>query len=254
MIGRLGSDFLGSIMRAHYESEGMTPAYIGRSETAGTGAALIEVDAAGENRIVVVKGANDELTAADVQAAQPQFADCDVFLTQLETSIESVTEGMALAHRYGKPVVFNPAPFQQIPPGLLDSVDYLTPNETEAAFFAGVSVETPDDALAAGKILLRRGVRQVIVTLGRRGALYVGRDGDFLLPTVPNQPVDTTGAGDAFNGALCVALAEGMPIRRALMFANTAAAISVTRPGTSPSMPTRAEIDALIGWYDRNNI
>ena len=161
---------------------------------------------------------------------------------------------MELAKRYHKPIVFNPAPFQDVPPRLLEGVDYLTPNETEASFFSGVPVESPEDAERAGRILLDRGVKNVVVTMGRRGALYVGREQSFLLPTVPNQPVDTTGAGDAFNGALCVALAEGMPIRRAMMFANTAAAISVTRAGTSPSMPQRAEIDALIGWYDKHPV
>ncbi len=247
MIGRVGNDSFGQSFFERYRAEGMTTRYLGMSETASTGAADIEIETGtGQNRIIVVKGANDELSAEDVRAASHEFETCGAVLTQLESRIEAVAEAKALALRYGKIIVLNPAPFQKIPDDLFNGIDYLTPNETEAEFFTGVPVEDPVSAKTAAERLLKKGVKNVIITLGSQGAYYYnGRDEDLIAPP-PVHAIDTTGAGDAFNGGLTVALAEGLPIRTALRFANCVASLSVTKKGTSAVMPLREESAALL--------
>lgn len=248
IISCMGEDFLSSIMAAHYEREGMSTKYI-KKDTVETGSALIEVDTAtAQNRIIVIKGACEHVTAQDVYEAEADFADADAVITQLETSVESVMACKELARKYGKPFILNPAPFQSIPEELLCGVDYLTPNETEAEFFTGVPVVTEEDAERAAGVLHEKGVKNVIITLGARGAFYscMETGAHFLVKGIRVNAVDTTGAGDAFNGGFAAAIALGAEVEAALQFANCTGALSVTKPGTAPAMPQRCEIDHLM--------
>lgn len=249
MISKTGKDFLQGIMTEHYKNEGMTTQYIYVDEESGTGSAIIEIDDTGANRIVVIKGANEKLTAAEVDKAESDFETSDILIMQLEASMESILEGKKLAIKYGKPIILNPAPFQSIPTGLFADIDYLTPNETEAEFFTGIPVATEDDAAKAAEKLHEMGVKNVVITLGKRGVFFSDGKKKLLVPTTDLKPVDTTGAGDAFNGGLAVAIAEGMEMETALKFANCVASISVTRNGSAPSMPNRKEAEELLERY-----
>ncbi len=246
MITKVGFDTLSDICFHHYKTEGMTDQYVYRSKNKETGAAIIEVnESTGQNRIIVMIGANLDLSPDEVRAAESEFKDCKTILVQLESNLDAVKEAVILAEKHRKTIVFNPAPAQPVPEGFFDGVDYFTPNETEAEFFSGVPVRTTPDAFIAGRKLLSLGVKNVIVTLGKSGAALINNNTEIIIPTTDLKPVDTTGAGDAFNGGLTVALSEGRDIVTAIKFANCVASISVTRKGSSPSMPTRDETDAL---------
>ncbi|MDO4586760.1 MAG: ribokinase [Planctomycetia bacterium] len=249
MIGKIGTDSLAKIITDHYEQEGMSQEYIKISQTNDTGVALIEIDTkSGQNRIIVVKGANADLTIEDVQSAEKDFQDCEIVMTQLETSAESILECKKLAQKYHRTFLMNPAPFQDIPQGLFDGIDYLTPNETETEFFTGIPVNDQSSARKASEKLLSMGVKKVVLTLGEHGVYYFDGSMELLVPPPKVTAVDTTGAGDALNGGLAVALAEQMPIEVALKFANCVGALSVTKAGSSPAMPFRSETEKLL--YD----
>lgn len=248
IISAMGNDFLSGVIKDHYKNEGLSTEYIKIIDGAETGSAIIEVnEETAQNRIIVVKGANDLITKEDVLKAEKDFADCDAVLTQLETSMESVICCKSLAKKYHKPFILNPAPFQKLPEGIIDSdIDYITPNETEAEFFTGVHIENADDAKRAAEILLAKGVKNVIITLGKQGVFYTDGKRDIKLDSIKVNAVDTTGAGDAFNGGFAAAIAMGLEIETALKFANCTGALSVTKYGTSPAMPKKEEIFALL--------
>jgi len=243
IIGRVGADSLGDIMLRHYADEGMSTRYVKVSGKSETGSALIEVNTqSAQNRIIIIKGACDEITAAEVTEAEQDFAACDLVLTQLETSMESVLECKRLARECKKPFMLNPAPFQKIPDGLFAGIDYITPNETEAEFFTGIHISSMSDAGKSAKKFISLGVENVVITLGRNGAFYSNGSTSLAVPGIEVKALDTTGAGDAFNGGLATALAEGCDIETALKFANCAGALSTTKRGTANAMPRRAEI------------
>lgn len=249
MVTKIGTDMLSDVARKHYGNEGMTQEFVTVTEKTDTGAAFIEVsETTGENRIIVVKGANELITKEDVYAAEHEIAESNAVLTQLEASLESVIALKELAKKYGKPFVLNPAPMQEVPEGFFEGIDFFTPNETEAEYFSGIKVTSPETAEEASKKLLALGVKNVIITLGKKGVFWTNGLEKALVPTTDLKPVDTTGAGDAFNGGFTVAISEGRDIIDALKFGNCVASISVTRKGSSPAMPTREETDAL---YDR---
>lgn len=247
MIGKVGTDVLASLLENHCRTCGMNCDHLLCAEGEQSGAALIEVlTTTGDNRIIVGKGANELLTAAEVETADEAFAACDLVLTQLETSMESIQKAKDMAKKYGKTFVLNPAPAQPLPEGYLDGVDYFTPNETEAAFYVGAPVETDEQLHYAGQKLLDMGVKHVVITLGSRGAFYMDSERSVFVPSFKVDAIDTTGAGDAFNGGFVTALAEGQPIEDAIRFGCATAGISVTRKGTAPAMPTREEVEAFL--------
>ena len=247
LIGRRGDDVLGQILKKHYDTEGMSEKYIAVGKNDETGSALIEIDESdAQNRIIVIFAANELVDAASVNAAETDFADCDAVLTQFETTTDAVLAAKALAKKYGKPFILNPAPFINVPTTVFDGVDYVTPNETEAEQFTGIKVDTVEDCRLAAKKFFEMGVKNVIITLGVRGAFFTNGKDEVTVPSIKVKAVETTGAGDAFNGGLATAIAEGMPIETALKFATCTAAISVTRLGSSPSMPYRHEILELM--------
>ncbi|MEM1430258.1 MAG: ribokinase [Pseudomonadota bacterium] len=213
-----------------------------------TGAAYIFVEAAtGNNAIIICPGVAGTISAADVEAQAAAIAEANVFVTQLEQPMEAAMRGLEIARAAGTRTILNPAPAAELPDGMLALADYVTPNETEAEGITGVPVRSVDDAVRAAEALRAKGAGAAIVTLGENGALF--HDGAEIVhvPALSAGPVvETTGAGDAFNGALATALAEGARPVEALRFANATAALSVTRPGTAPSMPDRPEIDALL--------
>ncbi len=255
MIARMGKDFLSSVLSEHYKNEGISDKYISVSDSAPTGSAVIEVSAEnGQNKIVVIAGANAELSAENVREAEQEFEDADIFLTQLETGFEPIREGIRLAKKYSTPVILNPAPLQKIPNDILAEIDYFTPNETEAEFYSGIRIESDEDTEKAAQEIMKLGVKNVIITLGKRGVYFSNGEEKFFVGTKLLQAVDTTGAGDAFNGGLAVALGENMDIETALKFANCAGSISVTRYGAATSGASRDEIKAMMKDFYKTEI
>ncbi len=246
MVSKIGTDVLSDIAWKTYEESGINSNYVVSTPDNPTGSAVIEVsEESGENKIIVIPGANNQLSESDVRNAADEIRKCDVLLTQLETSLESVGEALKIASDNSRTVVLNPAPYAPIPDSWFSLIDYFIPNETETEYFTGIKVTDETSALKAARSLLERGVRNVIITLGKKGAFFCNSSDSFIVPSTGSVAVDTTGAGDCFCGAFCTALAEGKPIRESVLFANCASGISVTRLGASASMPTREETDSV---------
>jgi ribokinase len=245
-ISKLGPDPFGDMARALYKSEGIDTQFLFATQSA-TGAAAIIIDAhKGENAIIVVPGACFEVTAEEVDQARALIAGSAIFVAQLELPLPVVEHGLTLAHSLGVPTILNPAPAAPLPESIYRHIDYITPNESEAAALTGVPVSTVADAEKAADAFLARGVPNAIITLGAQGVFVKNAQVRAHVPAVnAGKVVETTGAGDAFNGGFAVALSEGMGLVEAARFGCASAGISITRPGTAPSMPTRAEIDAL---------
>jgi ribokinase len=245
-IARVGSDLFGSQAVKGFRADGIRVTHIVRDRKAASGVALIFVDAAGENSIAVASGANAALSPTDVRKAKAVISSADVLLMQLETPIETVETAADIAVKRKVPVILNPAPAQPLPETLLKKISILTPNEHEAELLTGIPVQNGEDAAAAAEALTAKGVGMVIITLGPKGA-YVHSDSfKGLIPGFQVTAVDTTAAGDVFNGAFAVAFAEKRPLAEAVRFANAAAALSVTKMGAQPSAPSRRAIEKLL--------
>jgi ribokinase len=242
-IGRIGQDVFGDLALKTWEQEGINTRYVARDPEHATGVAPIFVDDSGENSIVVVLGANLNIQAADVNAAADVIAQADIVLTQLEINYDMVAYALQAAKQRGVKTILNPAPAGHLPAEVVALADFITPNETELEVLSGKSGLTAEQA---ARSLLTHDGQTVVVTLGAQGAQYVRQDATGVIPTFKVNVVDTTGAGDAFNGGLAVALAEGKPLTEAIAFANATAALCVTRPGTTPSMPRRDEVEELL--------
>jgi len=244
-IARVGQDVFGDQAVAGFVKDRIDVEHVARDKAAPSGVALIFVARDGENSIAVASGANGRLSPADVKKARKLIASAAVLVMQLETPLATVQAAAETAAKAGVSVILNPAPAQPLSDELLRLVSILTPNETEAELLTGIKVGDEVSAGQAADLLFARGVRTVVITLGQRGA-FVAREGlRKLIAGFPMQAVDTTAAGDVFNGVLAVALAEGQKLEQAVRFANAAAAISVTRMGAQPSAPKRKEIDQL---------
>ncbi|SFQ81007.1 ribokinase [Hymenobacter arizonensis] len=241
-ITKFGTDLFGEQGRAQLLREGIATDYVLSDPDQPSGVALITVDEHGENSIVVAPGANGTLSAADVTGADQPFAECELVLMQLEIPLPTVVAAALLATKLGKRIILNPAPAQALPDELLRALFLITPNESEAEILTGIAIIDADSLEAAAQALLAKGVKNVVITLGAEGAYLRTPAGAQHLPAVRTQPVDTTAAGDVFNGALAVALAEGQELLAAVAFANQAAAISVTRLGAQASAPYRHEL------------
>jgi ribokinase len=242
MIGCVGDDAFGERLRGGMLSDGIGCGALRTVEACSSGVALIVVDAAGRNAIVVVPGANGRLTPADVDAAEPLIAAAEMVVLQLETPLATVEHAARRARALGKTVVLNPAPAQALPASLLCLVDYLVPNEIEAAALAGMPVVSVPDALLAAQALRAAGAATVLVTLGVQGVVTVSAQAQVHAPAQRVQAVDTTGAGDTFIGGFCAALVQGRSVASAVAYGQAAAAICVTRPGAQPSIPFAREV------------
>ncbi len=247
-ISKLGRDPFADLARRTWAAEGIDARFVTESPDAPTGAASIVVrETTGENAIVVVPGSGLRLTASEVDGARPVLKGAGIFLTQLESPVEVVRHALWLAKDLGVATILNPAPGLPLPRDVYGLCDYLTPNESEAATLLDGPVSGLAGAEHAADVFLARGARNVVVTLGAQGALVKNGSVARHVSAVDAGPVlETTGAGDAFNGGLAVALAEGLDLVAATRFGCAVAGISVTRHGTAPSMPTRAEVDALL--------
>ncbi len=242
-VGRVGQDVFAELALNTWKKEGINTDYVVRDPEHSTGVAPIFVDDSGENSIVVVLGANLAMQPSDVDAAAQVIAEADVMLTQLEINYDIVAYALKVAKERGIRTILNPAPAGTLPRDVLAMADFMTPNETELEVLSGTSNLPVEEA---ARSLLVTDQQTVIVTLGAQGARYVQKDASVRIPGFQVEVVDTTGAGDAFNGGLAVALAEGRSLQEAIAFANATAALCVTRPGTAPSMPYRHEVEALL--------
>ena len=236
-VTKVGDDMFGDESRARYVKEGLLV-----EKGTPSGVALITVDARGENCIVVAPGANNALTCADVDAVRDEIAAADYLLLQLEIPMEVVEHAAEVAVANGTKVILNPAPAAELSKTLIESLYLITPNRTECQLLSGVAIANEADAGAAAGKLMEMGVKNVIVTLGSKGSLVRTAEGCTVVEACRVESVDTTAAGDVFNGALCVALSEGKDIVEAARFASRASAISVTRMGAQSSVPYRAEL------------
>ncbi len=244
-VAKVGSDMFGDQAIAGYQKEGILTDFILRDSREATGVALILVDESGENLISVASGANHALTPADVQGAAERIRAADIVVVQLEIPLDTVEFAARLAAEAGVPVVLDPAPApdQPLPAALLAHVAYVKPNENEAERLTGVRVVDEFTARQAAEKLLTAGARHAIVTLGAKGALWVSPGASGFVPGHRVQALDTTAAGDAFSGALACSLARGASLEAAVRYASLVGALSVTRLGAQPSLPTEEEVE-----------
>ncbi len=246
-VTRLGRDPFADMARAAWNDAGVKPAVVETPESY-TGAAYIFIDeATGDNAIIVSPGAATLISPQDIEDRRALIEAAGVFVTQLEQPIEAAQRALEIARAAGVTTILNPAPAARLPGAIFGLCDYFTPNETEAEAITGIAVASADDARRAGDALLAMGIGTALITLGERGALIHGPALSQVVPAISaGAVVETTGAGDAFNGGFAVALSRGMDPVDAARFACAVAGISVTRPGTAPSMPSLAEVEALL--------
>ncbi|MHC4539457.1 MAG: ribokinase [Planctomycetota bacterium] len=245
-VAKLGRDVFAEQSLNNFRKEGVGTEYVLQTEEAPSGVALIMVDRSGDNVIVVAPGANRRLSPQDVEKARPVIVSSGAVVAQLEVPLETVESAARLANSAGVPFILDPAPAQKLSPELLRMVDVLTPNETEAAILTGTEVTSEDTAGAAARELSECGVKAVIVTMGAKGLLAATGERAEFVPAVKVDAVDTTAAGDAFTGALAAGLAQGKALSDAALFANYAAALSVTKMGAQSSMPTRQDVERFM--------
>ena len=245
-VCRTGSDDLGKQAQEGLRREDIDTSYMLADPDNPSGVAFILVGAQGENSIVVAPGANATLSPAQLDAAGPAFDRAAICLLQLEIPLATVAHAVGMAAQRGVPVILNPAPACDLPPDILSGVSLLTPNASETETMTGIFPRTEADACRAAEALRRQGVESVLITMGAQGAMLATRSSTVQVPAPKVQPVDTTAAGDAFNGALACALSSGTPLREAVRFANCAGALAVTRRGAQPSLPVRGEIERLL--------
>lgn len=249
MIGQVGNDAHGAWLKQQLAGGGVDVGHVGTDAAVPTGIAVIALEASGQNRIIIVPGANGSFDPERLEASTGLLSSADIVLLQLEIPLPTVTRAARIAKQAGAIVILDPAPARPLDSDLLALVDYLTPNETEAATLTGTpAADSADRAGAAAQAakLRARGARRVIMKMGGRGALLFDGQAEQFWPAIPVAVVDTTAAGDAFNAAFAVALAEGRRDAEAGAFATVAAACSVTRAGAQPSMPVRAEVEAML--------
>jgi ribokinase len=244
MIARVGSDLFGPATIENFRKQGIDPAHVKQIEGLSSGVAPIFVEPNGQNRILVVKGANDALKPADVDAAAETLKTVDCIVLQFEIPIETVYYAVNFARKHGIRCIVNPAPAQAVDLSALKDLDYFVPNESETETITGQPVRNVEDAKKCAQKFIDGGVRRVIITLGANGSLLVSRDGSQHIPPFPVKSVDSTGAGDAFIGSFAVFLGEGLPEIEALRRANLYAGLSTTGVGTQKSFYDRARFDA----------
>jgi ribokinase len=248
MAGRVGYDLFADHLKASLSAAGVDVSAVCATKSAATGAALIWVDASGQNSIVVASGANFAFTKTELTGQKNLFTDAKFALFQLESPLETVIEALKLARQSGARTILDPAPARELSSDILVNVDILTPNETEAQALLGRNASSISlaDAPLVAEALLKKGSRAVVLKLGPQGCFYTDGQTSIHSPGLRVNAIDSTAAGDVFNGALAVALAEEKPIAEALRFANAAAAMSTTKAGAQSSLPRRSEVDSFL--------
>ncbi len=241
MVGRVGMDDFGNALLQELVDNKVRTTHVIKDPTAPSGIAMITVAPDGENMIVVASGANSKVSEEDVNDAHSLMSDVDIMLIQMECPLETIIAAINLADVHNLPVILNPAPAQPLSKDLLSKVEYLTPNQSELALLTG------EEDIEAGVDKLRTwGIRNIVITLGSEGARVISKDIDLHLPAFEVTAVDTTAAGDAFNGAFAVAIAEGDPLLKAVRYGMAAGALAATKRGAQPSLPTREEVEAFL--------
>ncbi|MFA9488402.1 MULTISPECIES: ribokinase [unclassified Mannheimia] len=240
-IGCIGDDDIGKAMKTAFEKDGINTQPIKSVANEMTGIAMIQVAESGENSIVISAGANGHLDEAVVAEFQSEIAQADCLLMQLETPLPAIIQAAKIAKENNTQVVLNPAPARELPDKLLSLLDMITPNETEAEILTGVKVVDEESAKQAAQAFHQKGIEKVLITLGSKGVFVSESEQGEIVAGFRVNAVDTTAAGDTFNGALVTAMLEDKPLNEAIRFAHAAAAISVTRKGAQPSIPTRQE-------------
>jgi ribokinase len=246
LVGRSGADDFGSMLRASMQISGVDIQYVETTSNAPTGVAIIAIDERGENTIIVVPGANGTIASPDIERLKLALADAQLLLLQLEVPLPMVEAAAKAARERGITVMIDPAPAQPLPDAIFKLADILTPNETEAAALVGFSLDTEADIELAASLLRDRGAQAVVIKLGARGAYTLDSTGGRFHDRFAVTPIDTVGAGDAFNAGLAVALAEGKPFHEAVRWGLATGAIAVTRSGAQAAMPRRAEVEEFI--------
>jgi ribokinase len=246
MIGRVGDDAFGEELRESLEGYGVDTAGVAVHPGTASGVAVITVDDAGENEIVVIPGANATVGRADLERLDVALAGARVLLLQLEVPLDAVMAAAALAHTRGVIVILDPAPSQPLPVELYAATDILTPNEVEAAALVGFPLDSQEVVTRAGTELLKRGAHSVVIKLGGQGVYWSNGMDSAFHSAFRVEAVDTVGAGDAFNGALAVGLSEGLDMPEAIRWGLVAGALSATQPGAQSAMPDRAAVERLL--------
>jgi ribokinase len=250
MITKIGDDDFSPIALNNFKNEKMNTEFIFIDKKEPTGTALIMVDEkTSDNKIVVTPGASENITAENIEDAKKAIEDSDVFLIQLETNMDAVEKSIDIAYSKDVKIILNPAPAHPLSDDILNKIFLITPNETEAYELTGIEVNSIDEASKAAKVFMSKGVKNVIITMGASGSYATSGGEEKFIKSRKVDAVDTTGAGDAYNGGLVVAIAEGKNIFQAAEFANAVGALSVTKFGTAPAMPFRVDIDSFIKSY-----
>ncbi|MBR1869007.1 MAG: ribokinase [Bacteroidales bacterium] len=245
-VCKLGRDVFGDNAVEGYRREGLDVSGILRCDSP-SGIAVITVDASAENCIVVAPGANARITPEDMDSLKAKFESASILLVQLEIPVETVLRAMEMAREAGMTVVLNPAPACALPGRMLELTDLLIPNQTELSMLSGLPVTDETSAAAAAKVLMEKGISNVIVTLGSKGSLVCRKGGEpVMVPARKVKAVDTTAAGDTFCGAVCTGLTEGMDLGQAVRFATAASSLTVQKPGAQDSLPYRKEVDKIL--------
>jgi len=245
-LSRVGTDMFGEEAIKGFAKDGLDINYISRDMNEPSGVALIFIGENGENSIGVASGANAKILPENLENLSNMFSEGDILLMQLEIPVETIEYAATVASEKNVKIILNPAPAQHLSDELLKKISIITPNETEAEILTGVKVNNDDDAQKAADILKKKGVDTVIITLGSRGAFVFDNEFNGLVPSFKVKAVDTTAAGDVFNGAFTVALSEGKSVKDSVLFGNAAAALSVTKLGAQPSAPHREDIENML--------
>ncbi|MDO4549169.1 MAG: ribokinase, partial [Clostridia bacterium] len=252
LVTKIGNDVFGNVALDFYNKCGMNTDYVMTDNEVQTGAALIMVDElSAQNQISVFSGACGHILDEDVEKCRKLIESAGIMLVQLEVNFSALFKAIDIAHAAGVKIVLNTAPASPLPDEVLSKIDIVTPNESEAEMLTGVCVTDLESAKKAARVFLDKGVKQVVITMGSLGAFATDGEKCELIPRIPVNAIDTTGAGDAFNGGFVTALGEGKDLFEALRFGNCTGALSVTKLGTAPSMPDRKEIDELYDEYYR---
>jgi ribokinase len=246
MIGSVGSDDMGNTLLESLKNDGVDIAGVKKVKDVATGIASITVDSEGSNCIIVVAGANNLLSEADIDAVRETIKSSYAVVAQLEVPIATVNYSMKLAKQLGKLTILNPAPAAELSEELLANVDILVPNDTELELISGIKIKEQEDIEKAAKALMDKGVKELIVTLGNKGCMHINQAGIKSYPAYKVEAVDTTAAGDSFIGGLAVALSEGKSMEEAICFATAVGALAVTKEGAQSSLPLRSEVEAFI--------
>ncbi|MEM3060945.1 MAG: ribokinase [Candidatus Bathyarchaeia archaeon] len=246
MVGRVGNDYLGNLLIESMSKSGVNVDFVKKDPSTHSGLAFITVDPRGKNTISVAPGADLTISNEDVEGAMDAIKQADIMLLQLEIPLEIVTQAAEIAFRNDLKVILNPAPYRPLPKKLLKNIFILTPNEVEVGMMSKIGIKSSKDVVEAGKKLIGMGIEKIVITLGDKGAMLVSKERVLRFPAIKVKALDTTGAGDAFNGALAVALAEGKGIEEAIRFANFAGALTTMKVGAQEALPGRKEVEELM--------